>query len=238
MKLRLYLFAILLAFASPTIAFDESMSARLRSLAEQGNRAAQYHLGMLYNNGIGSVTKDPKKAFAWFQKSAEGNDPLGAYKLGCYFAGQFPGVVAVDEDRAYSYKLIAAKAGYSLAQSDVAIISYKRGDYERAATWWKLAADQGNAIAAYNLANLHGSGRVGPVDHAMAYAYFKLSKLISEKSVSASAQTTLTLLAAKMSPQELERAEQFVASWEEKRSDLTVQAQAPAGAIAALLSGQ
>ena len=236
MKLKPYLFAILFAFALPVLALDASMLAPLRELAERGNPAAQYHLGMLYNNGIGGVSKDPKLAFWWFQQSAAGNDPLGAYKVGCYFAGQFPGVLAVDKERAYSFKLIAAKAGYSLAQSDVAVISYQRGDYKQAGAWWKLAADQGYAMAAYNLANLHANGQADAADQGLAYAYFKLSKLISEKTISAEAQATLATLATKLSAQELERAEQFVANWKEKRSDLTTLANAGAGAISALLA--
>ena len=38
---------------------------------------------MMHHIGIGTQ-KDPRQAFEWFQKSAASNDPLGAYKLGCY----------------------------------------------------------------------------------------------------------------------------------------------------------
>ena len=45
---------------------DGSLLRDTTKLAEQGNQEAQDHLGMLYNNGIGTK-KDPQKAFEWVQ---------------------------------------------------------------------------------------------------------------------------------------------------------------------------
>ena len=50
-------------------------------------------LGMMHNNGMGKNQQDPKQAFEWFQKSTASGDPLGAYKLGCYYGGQGAGIV-------------------------------------------------------------------------------------------------------------------------------------------------
>jgi TPR repeat protein len=62
---------------------DDVLFQQVKSLAENGNSEAAYHLGMLYNNGIGS-TKDINSAFKWFNVSANSGDPLGHYKVGCY----------------------------------------------------------------------------------------------------------------------------------------------------------
>ena len=78
-------------------------------LADKGDAEAQYHVGMMYNNGIGTK-QNPKQAFEWFEKSAASNDPLGAYKLGCYYAGQFAGVVTIDQSEALKYKLGARRS--------------------------------------------------------------------------------------------------------------------------------
>ena len=40
-----------------------------KPLAEAGNAAAQYNLGILYENGLG-VAKDAVKAYRWYQKAA------------------------------------------------------------------------------------------------------------------------------------------------------------------------
>ena len=112
---------------------------RIHALANGGNAEAQYHVGMFFNNGMGGMTRDSRVAFEWFRKADAGGDPLGAYKVGCYYAGQFPGTVDVDEDKALTHKLIAARAGYSRAQHDVGIIYFVRKDYAEAERWWTLA---------------------------------------------------------------------------------------------------
>jgi uncharacterized protein len=66
---------------------DEQIFEQLLPLAEQGDPIAQYNAGMFYNNGLGT-SKNPQLAFEWFEKSASNNDPLGAYKVGCYYGGQ------------------------------------------------------------------------------------------------------------------------------------------------------
>ena len=95
-----------------------SLFIDVQKLAQQGNPEAQYHLGMMYNNGLG-IKQDPQKAFDWFSKAANSGEPLAAYKIGCYFAGQFKGVVEVDLAKSLQSKLIAANEGYSFAQCDV-----------------------------------------------------------------------------------------------------------------------
>lgn len=79
-----------------------------------------------------------------FRRAAEGGDPLGAYKLGCYYAGQGDGIIPADADEALRYKLIAAEAGYVLAQVEVAQIYASRGDHARAVLWYEAAGRQGD----------------------------------------------------------------------------------------------
>jgi len=108
----------MMPFSAYADASDAETLRKLTALGERGSAAAQYNVGMFYNNGIGTA-KDPRAAFRWFQRAAAGGDALGHYKVGCYYAGQFPGAVEVDEAKALAAKTIAAEASYSLAQSDV-----------------------------------------------------------------------------------------------------------------------
>ena len=105
----------------PAAASDADTFKAMVALADKGDAEAQYHVGMMHNNGIGT-RQDPKQAFEWFQKSTASGYLLGAYKLGCYYDGQFAGVVTTDLNEALKYKLVAAKAGYALAQNDVAVL--------------------------------------------------------------------------------------------------------------------
>ena len=208
----LRLIAVAIAVASCGASAETSdLAARLTALARSGNPEASYHLGMLYNNGLG-VAQDNVRALALFRTAAEGGDPLGAYKLGCYYAGQF-GVIEPDEDQALRYKLIAAQAGYSLAQLDVAILYYVRGQHAQALQWFEAAGHQGNSQALYNLSVMARDGQGAAPSRARSYAFFKLTHLASRGVIGAAPQRTLDELSAEMTPAERAEAERIVASW-------------------------
>src|SRR5215207_6392389 len=131
MKLIALVFSCLLMFAMPAKAGDADTLKAMIVLANKGDAEAQYHVGMMYNNGIGTQ-QDIRQAFGWFQKSAASNHPLGAYKLGCYYDGQGAGIIIADATEALKYKLIAAEAGYEFAQHDVAILYSRQENFEEA----------------------------------------------------------------------------------------------------------
>ena len=215
MKFIALAFSCLLAFSMPANANDADSFKAMVALANKGDAEAQYHVGMMHNNGIGTQ-QDPRQAFEWFQKSTASNDPLGAYKLGCYYDGQGAGVVTSDSNEALKYKLIAAKAGYALAQHDVAIHYARQENFEEAVKWWKMASDQGYPDALYSLSGSYFQGKGAPKDLSLAYAYFKLSKLAPKK--------TVNEMAAMLSKPELEKAEKLVSEWKPQPTALTLKA--------------
>jgi uncharacterized protein len=215
MKLFALAFSWLLIFSMPADANDADTLKAMLALANKGDAEAQYHVGMMYNNGIGTQ-QDPRQAFEWFQKSAASNDPLGAYKLGCYYDGQGAGIVTSDSDEALKYKLISAKAGYALAQHDVAILYDRRGNSEEALKWWKMAGDQGFPDALFSLSRSYSAGKGTPRDLSLSYAYFKLSNVAPKKNVNE--------MASMLSKAELENAEKLVSEWKPQPTALTLKA--------------
>ena len=215
MKFIALAFSCLLIFSMPANANDAANFNAMVALANKGDAEAQYHVGMMYNNGIGTQ-KDPRQAFEWFQKSAASSDPLGAYKLGCYYDGQGAGIVTTDSNEALKYKLISAKAGYALAQHDVAILYDRQGNSEEALKWWKMAGDQGFPNALYSLSISYSAGKGAPKDLSLSYAYFKLSKLAPKKNVNE--------MDAMLSKPELQRAEKLVSEWKPQPTALTLKA--------------
>lgn len=226
MKFIALAFSCLLMFSMPAHANDAVTFNAMLALANKGDAEAQYHVGMMHNNGIGTQ-KDPKQAFEWFQKSTASNDPLGAYKLGCYYDGQFAGVVPTDSNEALKYKLIAAKAGYALAQHDVALLYDKQGNSEEALKWWKMAGDQGYPPALYSLSMSYSAGKGTPRDLSFSYAYFKLSKRAPQKNVNE--------FASMLPKPELEKAEKLVAEWKPQPTALTLKAMRGVSAAEELL---
>jgi uncharacterized protein len=213
--------AFCLLFSMPAHASDADTFNAMVAFANKGDAEAQYHVGMMYNNGIGTQ-QDPKQAFEWFQKSTASNDPLGAYKLGCYYAGQFAGVVATDPDEALKYKLVAAQAGYALAQHDVAVLYDRQGNSEEALKWWKMAGDQGYPSALFSLSRVYSAGKGVPRDLSLSYAYFKLSGVAPKKNVNE--------MASMLSKPELENAEKLVSEWKPQPTPLTLKAKRGFGA--------
>ncbi len=84
MKIRAIILAITLGFASTSamadpmergiLAFlkgDNTTALQIfRPLAQNGNKDAQYHLGYMYQSGIG-VQQNAAEAFKWYQMAAK-----------------------------------------------------------------------------------------------------------------------------------------------------------------------
>ncbi len=227
---------LLTACISPYTRFKETIFTDVESIAQSGDPEAQYLIGMMYNNGMG-VSQDPQKALEWFRKAEDAGDPLGAFKLGCYYGGQF-NVVEVDLAKALEYKLIAAKAGYDLAQRAVGNHYCKKGDYDEAIKWWRMSAEQGDPTALYNLSVMYNEGKGVPKDPALTYAYFKLATLASKKRVSRKIKASLDELASNMSPAERAEAEGIIANWKSRPTELTMRAYAGLGAAKDLIEAE
>ncbi len=215
--LLFFLFLHSAAFAS------ETLFNRMLALAQKGEAEAQYHVGMMYNNGLGTQ-KSPREALKWFQKSAASGFALAHYKVGCYYDGQGAGIVEQNMEKALGHKLKAAQAGYALAQSDVAGLYWEKKNFSESFKWIKAAADQGNAKSLYNVSMFYKDGMGVEKDPVRAYAYFKLAQLSARGTVNANAQNALDSIAKEMKAGEREQAEELVTEWKPQPTLLTQQA--------------
>ncbi len=111
-----------------------------RPLAESGNAAAQYRLGILYAEGKG-VAPDDAEAARWFQRAAEQGDAAAQYNL----AVSYSEGIGVRKDNAAAAKWFrrAADQGMALAQLNLGLL-YASGvgvpqDNVEAMKWTDLA---------------------------------------------------------------------------------------------------
>lgn len=83
-RLSLLLFAILMQVLPAQGAGLEDADARLfraqLAIAEKGNGRAQYYLGEMHEQGLGT-SQDIDEAFKWYARAAEQGDPLAKRKL-------------------------------------------------------------------------------------------------------------------------------------------------------------
>lgn len=218
--------------AAPAKAPDTKLIASLERLAKAGNAEAIYHLGMASHLGL-NLPKDRKKALEDFRRATELGDPLAAYKLGCYYDGESDGLLAEDADQALKYKLIAAEAGYALAQHDVALLYADKGDYAQAREWMGKAAAQGLSESLRAYASIHNGAAGVARDKAVAAAYFRL--FAATKEATDAHKTALAEFEDTLSPAEKARADKIVAEYRPEPTELTVRAASGERAAEALV---
>jgi TPR repeat protein len=86
-----------------------------RPLARDGDAKAQYHLGGLYEDGLG-VERDPAEAARWYERAArQGHHPAQNALAILYAEGRG---VARDPVRAYMWFDIAARGGNGFAANN------------------------------------------------------------------------------------------------------------------------
>ncbi len=128
---------------------DYAMALReFRVLAAQGDAAAQYNLGVMYDDGRG-VTQADAEAVKWYRKAAAQGQAEAQYNLGVmYDDGQG---VTQDYAEAVRWYRKAAEQGVAPAQARLGIMYYEGHgvvqDYVQAHMWLNLAAARGGGDA-------------------------------------------------------------------------------------------
>ena len=205
----------------------------LERLAAQDNAEAIYHLGMSYHTGAG-LPQDTAKALEAFRRAAALGDVLASYKLGCFYDGQGGALVQDDPEIALRHKLVAAEAGYALAQQDVASLYAAQGDLAAAVAWLEKAMLQGwpDALATY--ASIHNGAEGIPPDPVKTAAYFHI--FLDRTDADDSARDWLTNFEQSMTPEQLRRANEIVRSYRAVPTPLTIRALSGQRAAAELVS--
>ncbi len=148
---------------------NEQARAWWERAARQGHAQAQFNLGALLWNGDG-VHKKPSEAIKWFRKSSDAGNAQARAFLDTILQQQSIDspiqpleTPTTDPDPRISALLEQAANAYELQ------------DFEAAFSHWSEAADQGNAIAQYELARLYRHGRGIDQDLSRAYQYTQRS---------------------------------------------------------------
>ena len=157
-------------------------------------------------------------------------------KLGCYYAGQAPGVVKPNPQLALRYKLVAAKAGYSMAQWDVGTYSAAAGNHADALRWWERAALQGDPNALSLLVHAYSTGDQLRQNHETAYRWFKIGEKATGSVGDVSLEATRVRLAAPLTMSQRQRVEKLVVTWWSTATPWTIKARQGLSAAEYLVS--
>jgi TPR repeat protein len=150
--------------------------AEYRKAAEQGNAAAQFNLGLCYDNGEG-VVKDEVEAVKWYRKAAEQGLAQAQSNLGLRYASGEG--VAKDEVEAAKWYRKAAEQGHTQAQSNLGVCyAYGQGvlkNKAEAVKWYRKAAEKGLDSAQLNLGGCYFRGEGVEKDKVEAVKWFRKS---------------------------------------------------------------
>ena len=91
--------------------------------------------------------------------------------------------------------------------------AYERGNYKEAVKWWKLAAEQGDADAQYNLGHMYYKGQGFPQDYALAHMWFN----ICSPSKDEECMDNRNIVEKEMTPQQIEKAQEMARNWKPKK---------------------
>lgn len=134
-----------------------------KPLAEQGNAAAQYNLGLLYQHGLG-VERQLAVAVKWYGLAAQNGDADAQTVIGDLYADGFWG--AKDYAKAVQWYRLAAEQGHAEGERKLGVLlAQGRGvtqDSSAAIMWLQRAVEQGDTEAAIWLRNLRTKRQGGP----------------------------------------------------------------------------
>jgi len=148
----------------------------LQKLSFQGDRDAQYFLGLNYEDD-GKIAE----ACKWFLKSADQDHMDSQFKIGFYYRWGDTGFPA-DANRGEYWLKRAAEKGHDKAQFHLGNYYRSIGNLGSAATWFKKAAEQGEKRSMFRYALLNETRAFPGANINDAITYY--TKLAQETSVS------------------------------------------------------
>jgi localization factor PodJL len=149
------------------------MKKTMMALAEKGDAAAQYDLGVRLAEGRG-MEPDLKSAVKWLEKAAKQGLAPAQFRIGSmYREGKG---VAANNERALDWFKRAAQRGNARAMHNLAVVLAEgvggAPDYAGAGEWFRKAAEYGIKDSQYNVAILYARGLGLPQDLSEAYRWF------------------------------------------------------------------
>jgi TPR repeat protein len=142
--------------------------------ADEDDATAMFYLGLRYHTGQG-LSRDDKKAVAWYRKAAERGNAMAMCNLAAMCAdGQG---VPKDEKQAVEWFRKSAELGQPEAMLGLCVL-YQHGrgvpkDEKQAVNWCQKSADLGNTDAMCTLGVMYANGEGVPKDEKQAVKWYR-----------------------------------------------------------------
>lgn len=208
MRSLLFVVVVVVFSWSPAGADDHS---DVRTRAEAGDPAAQFELGVHYDNRSDKA-KDLRRAVEWYSKAAQDGFAPAQFQLGrMYVLGRG---VTQDEALGIDWQIKAADQGlreaqYAIGRRYLFGIALDR-DYDKALDLITAAADQGLTGAQNQLGSMYFQGQGVSKDLVQSYKWFSIAARADDPS----AGRYLTVLESVMDESEVTAAKELTAQWQ------------------------
>ena len=103
-----------------------------------------------------------------------------------------------------------------MAAYNEGVAAYNEGDYQKAIQKFQPLAEQGHAIAQYNLGLMYDDGQGVPQDYVQAHKWFNLSATRSKGDLRKKTVRNRNAIEKKMSPVQVAEAQKLAREWEPK----------------------
>ena len=204
--------------------------------AALGNAVAMFNLGVLFDSGTG-VERDRTQAVHWYRQAATHRMARAAYALGLmyragdgvdrdrkeairYFQQALAGGVTAARDRLAELGATVATAAQppaNEAERDAGMTAFERAQRlllrrtpeaaKEAATLLRRAADNGDLLAAYNLAYCYDRGIGLQADARLAYVWYGRAVRSPVETVRGAARAGMVSIAVRLDPAQLAEAQ-------------------------------
>ncbi|HJY79401.1 MAG TPA: tetratricopeptide repeat protein [Burkholderiales bacterium] len=138
--------------------YPKAMSLLL-PMAREGNTFAQYNVGVMYADGLGTE-KNETEAVKWYRKAADQGHVNAQVNLGlAYDKGRG---LEKDPKKAMEWYSRAARQGSAMAQNNIGSLYFNgegvKKDDKMAVEWYSKAAQQGLPVAQNSLGGMYVKG--------------------------------------------------------------------------------
>ncbi len=185
----------------------------LRGPAEEGDVNAQTFMGSVYTRTGPGWELDYIEAAKWFELAADQGSEGAIITL----AGMYHNGLGVDLDFEKAMDLYHDGSDNSTAQFNIGLM-YRRGegvdiDLDDAAEWIERAAEQGHAMAQYEIGQMYHTGEGVRPDTVRAHMWVDLATETAAGVEFESRVAMRNTIAAEMSPDEIEEANEQRREW-------------------------
>ena len=182
-----------------------------RLAAGNGSVVAQYNLGVMYRDGLGT-SKNYETAAEWFERSARQGHEFAQYNLGVMYRDGLG--VTQNYKKAMAWLFLSSEQGNAAAKYNIgAMYHFGTGvkqNHKMAFKWYLRGAELGDEDSQYNLGWMYATGQGVKQDKASAYMWLEIvavkgdSQAIALRDAFAKGMTSAEILQAKEFARECE----------------------------------